>query len=665
MENRPPQPETPRKPPTSGRKTNGSGGSPTPPWLWLIVIGLLALIFWHFVPKPETQVMYYPWFMDQVESGNVKNISIQGNELRGELRKEATYSPSSGTSAPVRKFITYLPSEELIKPLYEKLTPSAGGKDTEVVRIEGNPPNSAGGLAWIMLLLPMFVVLGLIYLMMRRARDQFDGGILGSFVKSPAKRHDKSKQRTSFDEVAGLENAKSELQEIVEFLKNPEKFQRLGGRIPKGVLLVGPPGSGKTLLARAVAGEAGVPFYSISGSEFIQMFVGVGASRVRDMFKTAKENSPCILFIDEIDAVGRVRGAGLGGGHDEREQTLNQILTEMDGFSPSESVIVLAATNRPDVLDPALLRPGRFDRHVTVDRPTKKGRLEILKVHIRNVPLASDVDLERIARSTVGMSGADLANLVNEAALLATRENKSAVDSKDLDAALDKVILGAKREDVITPKDKRVTAFHEAGHALVGWLTAKSDPVHKVTIIPRGRALGVTQYLPEEDRFNYNQSQILAKLDSIMGGRAAERLVYGEMSTGAADDLKQATRLARLMVTQFGMSEIVGPVFFRASEEHPFLGREMAELRDHSEHTAQLIDEEVARILRESDGRAYRTLEEHRDDLERVTEALIEREVLTEGELEELVGKRVIDEEDVSVVSIGKDEVVASIDSPS
>ena len=462
----------------------------------------------------------------------------------------------------MRKFVTYIPSEELIKPLYEKLSAPRGGKDTEVVRIEGNPPNSAGGLAWIMLLLPMFVVLGLIYLMMRRARDQFDGGILGSFVKSPAKRHDKSKQRTSFDEVAGLENAKSELQEIVEFLKNPEKFQRLGGRIPKGVLLVGPPGSGKTLLARAVAGEAGVPFYSISGSEFIQMFVGVGASRVRDMFKTAKENSPCILFIDEIDAVGRVRGAGLGGGHDEREQTLNQILTEMDGFSPSESVIVLAATNRPDVLDPALLRPGRFDRHVTVDRPTKKGRLEILKVHIRNVPLASDVDLERIARSTVGMSGADLANLVNEAALLATRENKSAVDSKDLDAALDKVILGAKREDVITPKDKRVTAFHEAGHALVGWLTAKSDPVHKVTIIPRGRALGVTQYLPEEDRFNYNQSQILAKLDSIMGGRAAERLVYGEMSTGAADDLKQATRLARLMVTQFGMSEIVGPVFF-------------------------------------------------------------------------------------------------------
>jgi cell division protease FtsH len=645
------------------------------------VIGLLALIFWHFVPKTEVEVPYFPWFKEQLDKGNIKSIAFESNQVRGELKQQENYSPPSGSSVPVTRFYTFLPSENMIPAIvekYEKLEGDQGAakgaespaatapkKKEDASRITGAPPNQAGGLAWVMLLLPTVFVLGLIWLMMRRARDQFDGGILGSFVKSPAKRHDKSKQRTTFDEVAGLENAKAELQEIVEFLKTPEKFQRLGGRIPKGVLLVGPPGSGKTLLARAVAGEAGVPFYSISGSEFIQMFVGVGASRVRDMFKTAKDNSPCILFIDEIDAVGRIRGAGLGGGHDEREQTLNQILTEMDGFSPSESVIVLAATNRPDVLDPALLRPGRFDRHVTVDRPTKRGRLEILKVHIRNVPLAADVDLEKIARSTVGMSGADLANLVNEAALLATRENKSAVDSKDLDAALDKVILGAKREDVITAKDKRVTAFHEAGHALVGWLTAKSDPVHKVTIIPRGRALGVTQYLPEEDRFNYNKSQILAKLDSIMGGRAAERLAYGELSVGAAEDLKQATRLARLMVTQFGMSERVGPVFFRASEEHPFLGREMAELRDHSEHTAQVIDEEVARILRESDERAYRLLEHHRDDLEKIAEALIDREVLTESELEELVGKRVIDEEDLAEIRSRKDEVVASIDNPS
>ncbi len=438
----------------------------------------------------------------------------------------------------------------------------------------------------------------------------------------------------------GWRTPRASLQEIVEFLKNPEKFQRLGGRIPKGVLLIGPPGSGKTLLARAVAGEAGVPFFSISGSEFIQMFVGVGASRVRDMFKTAKENSPCILFIDEIDAVGRVRGAGLGGGHDEREQTLNQILTEMDGFSPNESVIVLAATNRPDVLDPALLRPGRFDRHVTVDRPTRKGRLEILKVHTRNKPLDDEVDLDSIARGTVGMSGADLENLVNEAVLLAVREDKDKVDMRDFDAARDKIIMGAKREEIITEKDKRLTAYHEAGHALVAWLTPNADPVHKVTIIPRGRALGVTQFLPEEDRLGINESEVLADLTVALGGRAAERLVYNDLTAGAAGDLKMATRLARMMVTQWGMSERIGPVFFRASEEHPFLGREMSESRDHSEHTAQIIDEEVARILREADERAYHLLEEHRDEMERLVEALIEREVLTVNEIVDLIGKR-------------------------
>ncbi|MGO9468420.1 MAG: ATP-dependent zinc metalloprotease FtsH [Isosphaeraceae bacterium] len=671
MENRPPQQETPRRPPpTSGRRTNGSGGSPTPPWLWLLLIGGFALIFWQFVPKTEIQVLYYPWFVDQVDSANIKSISIQGNELRGELRKEMHFvNPSTLTTTLVRKFITNAPSEASVGPIVERLIQNdkkiqAEGKKLEPTRIDPQPLNSASGLAWIMLLLPTFVILGFIYLMMRRARDQFDGGILGSFVKSPAKRHDKSKQRTTFDEVAGLENAKSELQEIVEFLKNPEKFQRLGGRIPKGVLLNGPPGTGKTLLARAVAGEAGVPFFSISGSEFIQMFVGVGASRVRDMFKTAKENSPCILFIDEIDAVGRVRGAGLGGGHDEREQTLNQILTEMDGFSPSESVIVLAATNRPDVLDPALLRPGRFDRHVTVDLPTKKGRLEILKVHTRNVPLAADVDLEKIARSTVGMSGADLANLVNEAALLATRSDKTAVDSQDLEAALDKVILGAKREDVITEKDKRATAYHESGHALVGWLTPKSDPVHKVTIIPRGRALGVTQYLPEEDRVSSNESQIQARLDSLMGGRAAERLVYGDLSTGAAMDLEMATRLVRKMVSQWGMSERVGPVSFRLSSENPFLGREISEPRDHSEHMQQIIDEEVARVLREADDRAYRLLDEHRDELERLTEALIEREVLTEAEIGDIVGKRVSQNSEPERLRIHNNEVVAGIDKP-
>ncbi|MFO0952727.1 MAG: ATP-dependent zinc metalloprotease FtsH [Isosphaeraceae bacterium] len=613
MENRPSQ-ESPRRP-TGGRKPNGPGGSPTPPWLWLLLIAGFGLIFWQFAPKNEVQVNYSPWFLDQVESGNIKSLSISGTEAHGELRKEQKYRhPSTAGEVTVKKFSTYVPSDKSIDLVVDKLSKKSEESKSDPVRIETSPPQTTNSLVWITLLLPTFVILGLIYFMMRRARDQFDGGILGSFVKSPAKRHDKSKQRTTFDEVAGLENAKSELQEIVEFLKNPEKFQRLGGRIPKGVLLVGPPGSGKTLLARAVAGEAGVPFFSISGSEFIQMFVGVGASRVRDMFKTAKENSPCILFIDEIDAVGRIRGAGLGGGHDEREQTLNQILTEMDGFSPNESVIVLAATNRPDVLDPALLRPGRFDRHVTVDRPTRKGRFDILKVHTRNIPLDGDVDLDSIARGTVGMSGADLANLVNEAALIATREDKEKVDMRDFDAARDKIIMGAKREEVITEKDKRLTAYHESGHALVAWLTPNADPVHKVTIIPRGRALGVTQFLPEEDRVGINESEVLAELTVALGGRAAERLVFSDLTAGAAGDLKTATRLARMMVTQWGMSERVGPVFFRASEEHPFLGREMSELRDHSEHTAQIIDEEVARILREADERAYRLLEEHRDE---------------------------------------------------
>jgi cell division protease FtsH len=660
MESRPPQ-ESPRRP-AGGRKANGSGGSPTPPWLWLLLIAGFTLIFYQFVPKTEIQVSY-SWFMDQAQKGNILNLSVQGNEVRGELRKtDEDYRPPGSTKGiPVKKFSTWFLSEQSIQADIATVMKGAKDHKQDEPRIETLSPNSANGLVWITLLLPTFVILGLIYFMMRRARDQFDGGILGSFVKSPAKRHDKSKQRTTFEEVAGLENAKSELQEIVDFLKSPEKFQRLGGRIPKGVLLIGPPGSGKTLLARAVAGEAGVPFFSISGSEFIQMFVGVGASRVRDMFKTAKESSPCILFIDEIDAVGRVRGAGLGGGHDEREQTLNQILTEMDGFSPNESVIVLAATNRPDVLDPALLRPGRFDRHVTVDRPTRKGRFDILKVHSRNIPLDEHVDLDSIARGTVGMSGADLANLVNEAALLATREDKDKVDMADFDAARDKIIMGAKREEIITDKDKRATAHHEIGHALVGWLTPNTDPVHKVTIIPRGRALGVTQFLPEEDRLGYSSNQIQGKLSVLLGGRAAERLIYDDLSTGAAEDLKQATRLARMMVTQWGMSERIGPVFFRASEEHPFLGREMSESRDHSEHTAQIIDEEVSRILREADDRAFRLLESHRDELDRLTEALIEREVLTVAEIDELIGKRA----GAAPVEVAKDEVVASIDNPS
>ncbi len=476
--------------------------------------------------------------------------------------------------------------------------------------------------------------------MYRRTRDQFmGGGMFSGFAKSPAKRFDSDKKRETFDDIAGLENVKLDLQEIVEFLKNPEKFQRLGGRVPKGVLLMGAPGTGKTLLARAVAGEADVPFFSINGSEFIQMFVGVGAGRVRDMFKEAKEASPCILFIDEIDAVGRQRGAGLGGGHDEREQTLNQILSEMDGFSQTESVIVLAATNRPDVLDPALLRPGRFDRHITVDRPSQKGRRAIFEVHARDVPLADDVDLDRLASGTVGMTGADIRNLVNEAALWATRGGKDKVDMSDFEHARDKILMGAKREEVLSDEEKKITAYHEAGHALLAWITPGADRVHKVTIIPRGRALGVTQLVPQEDRMNIGESDLRARLLYLLGGRAAEKLLFDEYSAGAENDLKQVTSLARKMVAQWGMSERLGPVAYNISEEHPFLGREIAhEHRSFSEHTAQVIDEEVAKILSATSDEADRTLAKHRTELDTLADALQTREVIDELEIEELIG---------------------------
>jgi cell division protease FtsH len=492
-------------------------------------------------------------------------------------------------------------------------------------------------MPFLMALLPAVVLLGLFFLFISRYRDPLGGSFLSSYIKSPARRYERSKMRVTFGDVADMENAKGELQEIVEFLRSPEKFQRLGAQVPKGVLLVGPPGTGKTLLARAVAGEAGVPFYSISGSEFIQMFVGVGASRVRDMFKTAKENAPCLLFIDEIDAVGRMRGAGVGGGSDEREQTLNQILSEMDGFQPNEMVIVLAATNRPDVLDSALLRPGRFDRHVTIDRPTWQGRLEILKVHTRTKPLADDVNLENVARKMIGMTGADLRNLANEAALLATREGKDRIDRKDFERAADRILIGPKREEVLSSEDKRRVAYHEAGHALVTWLVPESDRPLKVSIIPRGQALGVNVSVPEEERYHHGMDYFKARLVMTMGGRAADRLVYGQPYAGAEMDLKQATRLARLMVTHWGMSERLGPMAFRIGEEHLFLGKEIQEPRDFSEGTAQIIDEEVQRLLREADERAHELLEKNRPDLERLAEALLHKEEMHREEIDALL----------------------------
>jgi cell division protease FtsH len=496
--------------------------------------------------------------------------------------------------------------------------------------------------AWLstvlVMLLPAALLLFLFFFLLPRFRDPLGGGFLTNYIKSPARRYERNKQpRITFEDVAGMQYAKSELQEIVEFLRGPEKFQRLGAVVPKGVLLIGPPGTGKTLVARAVAGEAGVPFFSISGSEFIQMFVGVGASRVRDMFKTAKENAPAILFIDEIDAVGRMRGAGVGGGSDEREQTLNQILSEMDGFTPTEAVIVMAATNRPDVLDSALLRPGRFDRHVTIDRPTWQGRLAILKVHTRTKPLADDVNLEQIARGMIGMTGADLRNLCNEAALLATREGKSKIDRNDFERAADRVLIGAKREEVLSPEEKRRTAYHEAGHALCAWLTPQADPIFKLTIIPRGRSLGMTRFHPDEERMDYTQTRLVAQLIVAMGGRAADRLVYNEATSGANQDLKQATRIARMMVTQFGMSDRIGPVAFRVGEEHIFLGKEIAEPRDFSEGTAKIIDEEVARILREADERAYELLKSHRHMMDRLVEVLLQREELLKDEIDQVL----------------------------
>ena len=462
-------------------------------------------------------------------------------------------------------------------------------------------------------------------------------GIFGKFAGNQAKKFEKGEGSVTFDDVAGLRNVKTELQELVDFLKEPERFTQLGAKIPKGVLLVGPPGTGKTLLARAVAGEAGVPFFSISGSEFIELFVGVGASRVRELFDEAKKSAPCIVFIDEIDAVGRSRGAGLGGGHDEREQTLNQILSEMDGFESNQAVIVLAATNRPDVLDAALVRPGRFDRQVVVERPQKDGRKAILGVHTRNMPLASDVDMESLARGTIGFSGADLENLANEAALMAARRGHQRITHGDFERAKDKIQLGTLRDEAMSEKEKELTAYHEAGHALLALLLPETDPVHSVTIVPRARALGVTQQLPMEDINNYSRTYLLNRIAILLGGRAAEDLIFQEFTTGASNDLEQATSLAERMICLWGMSEKMGPVSFKRGEEHVFLGRELGEAKNFSEHTAMMIDEEIRTMLEDSYQRALRILGESREKLELLTRELLEKEVLNDKEIYQLM----------------------------
>ncbi len=622
MESGPKRPEMMRP---ADRPESGPSSKVPAFWIWALLLAAALMLMLNTTLWRRSPEIEYSKFLELARDKAIAEVEFEGQLVRGKLKADTDLRKTDDKEPRIAKEfrVTILPvtDTDLVGLLKESGT-------LVKARPVGQPL-----MNHVLLWAPILLIGGFMVLMFRRYRD-VEGGILGSFIKSPAKRYEKLKTRQTFADVAGLENAKQELLEIVEFLINPERFRRLGAQVPKGVLLMGPPGTGKTLLARAVAGEAGVPFYSISGSEFIQMFVGVGASRVRDMFKTAKENAPCILFIDEIDAVGRSRGAGLGGGHDEREQTLNQILSEMDGFSPNEAAIVLAATNRPDVLDTALLRPGRFDRHITIDRPSRQGRLEILKVHSRHVPLAADVELDYMARGTVGLTGADLRNLVNEAALLAARDGREHVSMCHFEQARDRVLMGPKREEVLSEKEKRMTAYHEAGHALLAWIVPGADPLHKVTIIPRGRALGVTQQMPEEDQHNYSQAYLTVRLTVIMGGRAAEKLVFDEVSSGAESDLNQGTRLARYMVTHWGMSDRIGPVAFRVGEEHVFLGKEIHEPRDFSEHTAQIIDEEVSRILNEADERARTLISENRHDLDRLAEALLKREVLTPPEIE-------------------------------
>jgi len=583
----------------------------------------LAAVLWQMAskggPTPHEEETNYSSFLDKVNAGSVKDVTIMlspnSAELQGDYKDGTRFHGVTVANAAI---------PDVTKTLQDQKVP-----------FNYKEVKEANWLSLVMTLAPILLILGFWIFMMRQM--QAGGNKALSFGKSRARLLTAQQKKATFKDVAGIDEAKEELYEIIDFLKDPQKFQKLGGRIPKGVLLVGPPGTGKTLLARAIAGEANVPFFSISGSDFVEMFVGVGASRVRDLFEQGKKNAPCIIFIDEIDAVGRHRGAGLGGGHDEREQTLNALLVEMDGFESNEGVILIAATNRPDVLDPALLRPGRFDRRVVVPRPDVRGREEILRVHTRKVPLAEDVDLSVIARGTPGFSGADMANLVNEAALWAARQNRKFVAMADFEMSKDKVLMGAERKSMIlSDEEKRNTAYHEAGHALVAAMTPGADPLHKVTIIPRGMALGVTMQLPIDDKHTYTKEFLEAQLAVLMGGRAAEEIFLHHITTGAGNDIERATEIARQMVCEWGMSPL-GPLTFGKKEEQIFLGREIAQHRDYSEDTAIKIDGEVRTIVSTGYARARNILETHRDTLERIAQALLDREVLDAAELKLLM----------------------------
>ncbi len=588
---------------------------------WLLLLGLSFFYLSAVMPEKNSEIISYSEFMQAIEDNSVREVNIRGVNVRGFYRNEDQQNPRFQTTLPA--FV----DSDILSLM----------RDHDVV-VNIRPDQSPLWMQILSSFLPWVLLIFFLVYASRALQSRMGGG--GGFLnfsRSLARRYERSDTGPTYDDVAGLEQAKKDLEEIVEYLKTPEKFQRLGAKMPKGILMMGAPGTGKTLLARATAAEAGVPFFSISGSEFIELYVGVGASRVRDMFANARKEAPALIFIDEIDSVGRVRGTGLGGGNDEREQTLNQILAEMDGFEPEEVVVVLAATNRPDVLDPALMRPGRFDRKVILELPQRKARKEILLVHTRKTPLAEDVDLDRIAAMTVGFSGADIENLVNEAALHAARNDSDALCAADFQFAHDKVVMGAERKDIINESERARIACHEAGHALTALLSPHSDPVQKVSIVPRGQALGMTEQLPTEDRHTLNEDFLKDRLQILLGGRNAEKLLYGNTSSGAANDLKEATRLARNMVVNWGMSESLGPMGLRDGEEHPFLGRELTEPRNYSEATAQLIDQEVRGLLMTAETACLRRLENHRRELQILIDALLEHESLDQDAITALL----------------------------
>ena len=617
-------------------KKDNIGGLPSNFWRYILALAIASVVIlaWNSffnLGAPQQYTINYSQFMEQLDAGNIKSVSIKKLLVDGELVKDVSIQlPVEKKPIQVKYFQTVLPAfqdEALLPELREKKV---------LITIESA---EQGYLSQFLIgILPWVLIIGFWVMMMKR-NQQLQGGPGGlfSFGASKAKLFDAKKPSVTFKDVAGMDNVKMELRETIEFLKDPSRFAKIGAKVPKGVLLIGPPGTGKTLLARATAGEAGVPFYSISASEFIEMFVGVGASRVRDMFKKAKDTHPSIIFIDEIDAVGRTRGTGLGGGHDEREQTLNQLLSEMDGFDPHQEVIVIAATNRPDVLDPALLRPGRFDRHIVIDRPGWKERKAILEIHARGKMLTDTVNFETLARGTPGMTGADLENLANEAALVALRRGKEKIDMHDFEEAEDIILMGSVREETINDKEKRITAYHEAGHTLVSWNLPGADPIYKVSIIPRGMAMGVTQLLPEEDRHYYPRTYLMDKLSIALAGRVAEKIVFNDVSSGAQNDLKEATSLAEKMVAQWGMSDRVGPINLGRGEEHPFLGRELSLPKRYSEEMAWVMDQEIQKLIIDAESKATEILTGKRLTLDALAEALIKEEMLERADVERII----------------------------